>query len=88
MINCDEITNLASKGLNIADIAYILNVSPEELKEVIGIKGEEYKAYMKGISILKCKIQEKIISLAERGSSSAITELKQTIQNNISDATI
>lgn len=88
MINCEEITNLASKGLNISDIAYILNISPEELREKIGTKDEEYKAYMKGISILKCKLHEKIISLEDRGSSSAITELKATIQNNISDATI
>lgn len=86
MSNCEEITALAEKGLSVIDIALILNINPDVFKEILGARKEEYHAYLKGIALLKAKINERTIELAQRGSSTAISEIQNLIKTNLSDA--
>lgn len=78
----NSVTEFAEAGMNVDEIAIILDVDRKEfIKQVTNINSDIYKAYQKGLLMVKYRIQKSIIKMAERGSNPAQIQAQKLIQD-------
>lgn len=68
----EDIERYGSVRFSIEQIALVLEVDIKKLQKEFEKKGDFYKAYQKGYLVTELKIREKVIKLADDGSTPAM----------------